>query len=97
ASKGFDIIIVHRDRRADMLGIEREFGEIKTYNIKFINFNRDATNPERRVEIIQGIQDFLHGGKIKVMVHSIAKGNLKPMVPVGKSSLVNSDFHLTLD
>src|SRR5690606_23503482 len=97
ASVGFDIIIVHRDRRADIPGIELNFGEIKAQKIEFINFNMDATNPERRVEIIRGIQDFLRGGKIKVMVHSIAKGNLKPMVPVGRSSLANVDFHLTMD
>ena len=97
ASVGFDIIIVHRDRRADMSGIEKNFGIIKAHGVEFISFNMDATNPERRTEIIQGIRDFLHGGKLKVMVHSIAKGNLKPMVPVDKSSLANSDFHLTLD
>lgn len=97
ASVGFNIIVVHRDRRADRLGIERNFGEIKAHGVEFISFNMDATNPEKRAEIIQGIQDFLSNGKLKVMVHSIAKGNLKPMVPVDKSSLGNSDFHLTLD
>ncbi|MCG2461305.1 SDR family oxidoreductase [Flavobacteriaceae bacterium F89] len=98
ASEGFDIIVVHRDRRSDLSDIERSFEEIKAYKVKFINFNLDATNPEKRVEILEGIRKFLpFGKKLKVMVHSIAKGNLKPMFPVDKSSLGSSDFHLTLD
>lgn len=98
ASKGFDIVVVHRDRRVDLLDIERNFEEIKKYNVNFISFNEDATNPDKRGEIINGIRNFLPlNGKLMVMVHSIAKGNLKPMFPVDKSSLGNSDFHHTLD
>ena len=98
ASEGFDIIVVHRDRRVDLLEIERNFEVIKANNVNFISFNQDATNSEKRAEIIKSIRDFLPvNGKLKVMVHSIAKGNLKPMFPVDKSSLGNSDFHLTLD
>src|SRR5690606_10948866 len=77
---------------------ERNFEEIKKYNVNFISFNEDATNPDKRWEIINGIRNFLPlNGKLMVMVHSIAKGNLKPMFPVDKSSLGNSDFHHTLD
>lgn len=98
ASKGYNIIVVHRDRRVDLFEIERNFEVIKANNVNFISFNQDATNSEKRVEIIKSIRDFLPvNGKLKVMVHSIAKGNLKPMFPVDKSSLGNSDFHLTLD
>ena len=34
---------------------------------------------------------------MRVLVHSVAKGNLKPMITLDKHSLKNDDFHLTID
>ena len=47
---------------------------------------------------MQQLQDTLGAiGKVKVLVHSIAKGNLKPMVSQDVSELQNDDFRLTIE
>ena len=36
-------------------------------------------------------------GKVKALIHSIAKGNLKPMINDDGAALKNDDFHLTIE
>ncbi len=98
AKVGFDIIIVHRDRSVDMQLINQEFETITLSKVRLLTLNRDALNIEKREAILAEIKEFLGGeGKIKVMVHSIAKGNLKPMNSSDEHTLNNSDFHITLE
>ena len=98
ARHGYNIIVVHRDRRSDLEQIQRDFEEIQLNGIRFLSFNADGTHPEKRGEIIEKLQNTLSSEeKIKVLVHSIAKGNLKPMQSDTHSVLSNQDFHLTLD
>jgi len=52
----------------------------------------------KRVELIQEINSFLGDSKkIKVLVHSIAKGSLKPMQSKDETELNHQDFQITLD
>ncbi len=98
AKHGLNICIVHRNRRSELPQIEKEFSKIKLEGVELLTFNEDAFKPETRTQIIQEIADNLHGnGCIKVLVHSVAKGNLKPMVAEEQPTLKNDDFHLTLD
>ncbi len=98
AKQGFNILIVHRDRRADMEHIQNQFNAIENCGVKFKNFNADALNPEKRVEIIAQIKSMLPPEeKIKILVHSIAKGHLKPMHSTSESELEHQDFMLTIE
>ncbi|MFT4831792.1 MAG: enoyl-[acyl-carrier protein] reductase III [Psychroserpens sp.] len=98
AKHGFNILVIHRDRRIDFQIIEEEFKSITLNKIKLKSYHIDATNPERRMATIKEIYGVLgQNGRIKVLVHSIAKGNLKPMQSKDGSTLSNQDFHLTLD
>ena len=98
AAHGCNIIIVHRNSKVDMPAIEQEFDKIKATGVGLLSFNKDAMQAEKREEILKTIQDKLGGqGKIKVLIHSIAKGNLKPMTDDEKPVLQNDDFHLTLE
>ncbi|MEB8329010.1 SDR family oxidoreductase [Flavobacteriaceae bacterium KMM 6897] len=98
AKHGFNILVIHRDRRVDFQLIEEEFNSITLNKIKLKSYHIDATNPERRMDTIKEIYGNLgQNGRIKVLVHSIAKGNLKPMHSKDGSTLNNQDFHLTLD
>ena len=48
--------------------------------------------------IIEQLKDKLgDNGKIRTLVHSVAKGNLKPMLAEEKPTLKNTDFHLTIN
>ena len=98
AQLGLSICIVHRDRRSAIPAIEEEFDQIKTNNIDFISFNIDALREEKRTKIIDTLKEKLGDtGKIKTFIHSIAKGNLKPMISAEKPTLQNDDFHLTIE
>lgn len=98
AKHGMNICIVHRNSRFQEAEINSEFNKIKAENIQFKTFNLDAINVERREEIINELQNILgHEGKIKTLVHSVAKGNLKPMLDDEKQTLKNDDFSLTIN
>ncbi|MDR6301606.1 enoyl-ACP reductase FabI [Mesonia maritima] len=96
AKHGLNIIILHRNRKADLPNIQQEFEEIKNEDIQLKTFNIDATNPEKIKEILIELKNVLaEKGKIKTLIHSIAKGNLKTMTGE-KNSLSATDFQLTI-
>lgn len=98
AKHGYHIIILHRDRRADMDVIEKNFAEIKAMGNECIAMNVDALNAEKRTAIISDIKEKLPSGEhIKVLVHSVAKGTLKPMYSTNTSTLTATDFRITFD
>ncbi|MDC6351468.1 SDR family oxidoreductase [Zeaxanthinibacter sp. PT1] len=97
ASAGYNLIILHRDRKADLSTIDEDFEFIRSGGTQCIAFNTDALNKHKREQVIDQITTSLgKEGKIKVVVHSIAKGNLKPMTGDGPL-LEHEDFLLTLD
>ncbi|MEM1120873.1 MAG: SDR family oxidoreductase [Bacteroidota bacterium] len=97
AQLGLNICVVHRDRKSTLPAIEQAFDKIRANNINFLSFNVDALKPEKRTEIIETLRNKLGAtGKVKVLLHSIAKGNLKPMVAAEKPILQQDDFQLTI-
>jgi enoyl-[acyl-carrier protein] reductase III len=98
ALHGCNIIIVHRNRKADDTAIQTEFEKIKESGVEFVSFNEDAIAEEKINKIITGIRNKLgENGKIRVLIHSIAKGNLKPLVSKEEKGLQNDDFLLTIE
>lgn len=98
ALHGLDIIIVHRDRKSDLEEIKSKFKEITSKGVVLKNFNMDAANAEKRVRTIAEIHSLLgEGQRIKVLIHSIAKGNLKPMFSKTDTTLNHQDFQVTLN
>jgi enoyl-[acyl-carrier protein] reductase I len=95
---GFNIFIVHRDRRSDVEAIESGFEEIRNFGVQVKTFNADALNSNKRSELIQEISEVLpKNHKISVLIHSIAKGSLKPMYSGTKSTLSDQDFKITFE
>lgn len=97
AKHNFNIIILHRDKRNDLEGITSNFQEITSNNVELISFNADATNGAKQQLLIGEIAAAMKRGKINTLVHSIAKGNLKPMYSEEGPTLQNQDFNLTID
>ena len=98
AAHGCNIIIVHRNSKADAAVIDKEFEIIKETGVDLMAFYKDAMSVEKRESMIQNIKERLgEKGKIRVLLHSIAKGNLKPMIADERPSLQNDDLHLTLE
>lgn len=98
AQHGCNLIIIHRNGKTDAPAIEREFDLIKATGVDLLSFNKDAMSVEKRAEMIDTIRERLGAdGKIRMLLHSIARGNLKPMIGDGNMALQNDDFHLTLE
>jgi len=82
ASQGMNICAVHRDRRGAMKNVEEEFDAIKACGVKFLSMNTNALDPEARQEVLNTLQKNLgEGEKIRMLLHSIAFGNLKLVAP----------------
>lgn len=98
AKHGMHICIIHRNRRSELASIEEEFANIKNEGVKLLTFNDDAFKEEKRTFLVASLMKELgQKAKIRTLVHSVAKGNLKPMVSNEKPDLKNDDFHLTID
>ncbi len=97
SSKGFNLIIIHRDRKSDLPKITSDFEEITSNGVECVAFNIDATNSEKQEDLILKISEAVKSLKISVLVHSIAKGNLKPMNSADALELNNQDFQLTIN
>lgn len=83
SQQGMSLCIVHRDRRGAMDRIDAEFAEIKKLTPNFLSYNLDALSAEGRAAVIEGLkQNMLPNGKVRLLFHSIAFGNLKPIAPV---------------
>lgn len=81
ARRGMNICIVHRDRRGSMARIESEFEEIRQTGVKFCTFNLDALSSEGRTKVLDELTVAMAGGKVRLLLHSIAFGSLKLIAP----------------
>ncbi|MEZ4801464.1 MAG: SDR family oxidoreductase [Gelidibacter sp.] len=98
AQHGMNICVIHRNSRAQKNVIEGEFSVIEKHGIKFKSYNADAFKEEKRTEIISELKTILgDNGKIRTLVHSVAKGNLKPMLSNDTPTLSSEDFNLTIN
>lgn len=98
ARKGYGILIVHRDRKTDLNKIEEDFRQISSCGVALHSFNADAVNIQSRNEIIGLLKEVIPTReKISVLVHSIAKGHLKPMLTESGARLEGSDLQLTIN
>ncbi|MFQ5528935.1 MAG: SDR family oxidoreductase [Gemmatimonadota bacterium] len=87
ARHGLNICVVHRDRRGAMRRIEPEFDAIRERGVAFVSFNKDALKTEVQGEILDGLEEALGpDGRVRLLLHSIAFGNLKLIASEGTSS-----------
>jgi NAD(P)-dependent dehydrogenase (short-subunit alcohol dehydrogenase family) len=85
AEQGMSIFVVHRDRRALLAKIEPEFDRIRATGAQLVTRNVDALATERRAEVIDALAEAMGStGRVRVLLHSIAFGNLKLLVAEAK-------------
>ncbi|EAS19742.1 putative dehydrogenase/reductase [Flavobacteria bacterium BBFL7] len=95
AQHGMNLVILYRASRLQSTKIESDFDKLKSYGIQLLTLNIDAAREEKMIQAISQIQPFLRGNKIDVLLHSISKGNLKPMT--GDHRLSTGDFQQTVN
>ena len=96
AKHGMNICVVHRNSRSQLSQLEKEFHKITQEGVGFVRYNTDALHSEKRIALLEDLRIKMKKGKLKILVHSIARGNLKPMVADSESELRSDDFLLTI-
>jgi NAD(P)-dependent dehydrogenase (short-subunit alcohol dehydrogenase family) len=83
AGAGMSIAVVHRDRRGAMAPIEAEFESIRANGGTLLTFNVDALASEPRATVLEALTERMgREGRVRVLLHSIAFGNLKLLAPM---------------
>jgi NAD(P)-dependent dehydrogenase (short-subunit alcohol dehydrogenase family) len=79
---GTHLCIVHRDRRGAMPRIQPEFDAMRARGVSLVALNDDALSAERRAAILDQLAPALgERGRVRLLLHSIAFGNLKLVAP----------------
>ncbi|MGH7898436.1 MAG: SDR family oxidoreductase [Candidatus Binatia bacterium] len=82
ASHGMSLCIVHRDRRGAMERIAAEFERIRSRGGGLCTFNTDALDRGVRARVLGELAEAMGSdGRVRVLLHSIAFGNLKLVAP----------------
>jgi NAD(P)-dependent dehydrogenase (short-subunit alcohol dehydrogenase family) len=102
AEAGMSVAGVHLDRKSTLPNAERIAGEIRRLGREALFFNVNAADPERRAEVLDALQKHLdgrgEGGQVRVLLHSLAFGTLKPFVAESLKDAVSKDqMDMTLD
>lgn len=82
SAHGMNLCIVHRDRRGAMPRITPEFEKLKTPGIRVLTFNLDALTDTGRKQVLDSLSaEMGEAGKVRMVLHSVAFGNLKLLAP----------------
>lgn len=87
--RGMSIAMVHRDRRGAMSRINAELDAVRRLDVDLVSWNTDALDAASRARILDELAVRMgSAGRIRLLLHSIAYGNLKLIVaePVTRSS-----------
>ncbi len=79
AKAGMNLALIHRDRRSVLEKVNEEFDAIKQLGIEVLIYNEDALNEEKRGVIIDELVGNVGTKSVRLLLHSISKGNLKPI------------------
>jgi NAD(P)-dependent dehydrogenase (short-subunit alcohol dehydrogenase family) len=101
AKAGYHIIGVHLDRAATMPIAEATKAAIEKEGVKALFFNVNAADADRRKEVLTAVRaefDKLDNPSIRVLMHSLAFGSLKPFVAEKpEDALTQKQVEMTLD
>jgi NAD(P)-dependent dehydrogenase (short-subunit alcohol dehydrogenase family) len=102
AAAGLDVFGVHLDRRATQANAERVAAGVEAHGRRARFFNVNAADADRRVEVVAAMERALaergQAGCLRVLLHSLAFGTLKPFVEVDATeSVTPAQMAMTLD
>ncbi len=98
ARLGYNIFGVHLDRRGTMPHVEEVISKIKGYGREAIFFNMNASDEEKRKEVVAKIQEEFakKPGTVRVLMHSLAFGSLHPLVG-SETTITRAQMDMTAD
>ena len=94
AKRGVNIYGVYLRKKSNV--INELTDELKSYGVEVIYKKMSATNEDKRNEVIEELKN--NNMNIKVFVHSLAFGTLKPMIAKNNNDMLNQkNIEMTLD
>jgi NAD(P)-dependent dehydrogenase (short-subunit alcohol dehydrogenase family) len=82
SERGMNLCLVHRDRRALLASVEPEFEKLRDSGVQVSTFNADALSAQKRDSLLDELAAALgDAGRVRLLLHSIAFGNLKLLTP----------------
>lgn len=100
ARHGMNICGVHFDRAATIPNAEKIKAECEAQGVKALFFNVNASDPEKRKEVVDTLEKeiTLPESRVKVLMHSLAFGSLKPFISKDpKNQLTQPQIEMTMD
>jgi enoyl-[acyl-carrier protein] reductase III len=103
ARNGYNIFGVHLDRQKTMPDVNAIIRRIEHTKQHAVFFNINAADSIKRNEVLDEIQERLHStpherGSIKVLIHSLAFGTLKPFIAKTQDGCISqAQMEMTLD
>lgn len=100
ARRGLNIFGVHLDTRSTLPHAHRVVAEIEEMGREALFFNVNAADPAKRDGVLGKMEERLRasGGTLRVMLHSLAFGTLKPFVASRAEEAINpSQMQMTLE
>jgi NAD(P)-dependent dehydrogenase (short-subunit alcohol dehydrogenase family) len=101
ARHGMNICGVHLDRAATIPNAERIKKEVEGFGVRAMFFNVNAADEERRNEVLDELKkvcDTAPGSFVRVLLHSLAFGTLKPYISQNPSEMMTkAQVEMTMD
>lgn len=99
AKAGLNIFGIHLDRKATMPNIDAIIHDITATGRQAVFFNINAADSSKRTETIAAIKNTTGtGDRVKVLLHSLAFGTLKPIITQDPAEAISqSQVEMTLD
>lgn len=97
ATSGMHLLLVHRSRRQDEAAFQQEVALMQQQGVQVHHFNANALLETTIHELVGTIKNILsNNGSVRLLLHSIAKGNLKKLNTTIPQTLTEEDFRLTI-
>jgi NAD(P)-dependent dehydrogenase (short-subunit alcohol dehydrogenase family) len=99
ARSGMNIFGVHLDMRATLPEAQRIANTIQDLGREAVFFNTNAADDAKRAKVADAIRERLpKGEQVKLLMHSLAFGTLRPYVPPERDEAVSrAQMEMTLD
>ncbi len=100
ARHGMNICGVHFDRAATIPNAEKVKAECEALGVKTLFFNVNATDADKRKEIVDTLASHMTSpdAQVRVVMHSLAFGSLKPFISKDpKNQLTQAQIEMTMD